>query len=489
MLKIYNTLSKKKEDFKPLEDKKVGLYSCGPTVYGYAHLGNFRAYVFVDILKRYLVYRKYEVNHIMNLTDIDDKTINRSQKEKISLTDLTKKYEDAFREDLKFLNIKEANKLPRATEHIGEMVKLIQKLLKKKIAYQAEDGSVYFSISKFENYGKIADLDNQELKENAGGRLQSDEYEKENARDFVLWKAYSKEDGDVFWEPNSLGKGRPGWHIECSAMSMKFLGESFDIHTGGVDLIFPHHTNEIAQSEAATGKQFVKYWLHNEHLLVNGKKMSKSAGNFYTLRDLQKKGYSGRALRYLLARMHYRQKLDFKEDLIKEAESVLEKFDNIAEMLGGKIGDSCLRRNDRVECHPERPAKDLVNKKINILIDQARKHFESAMDGDLDAHHALIGIFDFMKKVNSLSEKLSKKNAKDILDFLKEIDEVLGFIFSWEVAEKIIVDSEIQKMIEERNKAKENKDFAKADKIRDDLSRKGVEIMDTPQGIKIKIKK
>lgn len=462
MLKIYNTLSKKKEDFKPLEDKKAGLYSCGPTVYDYAHLGNFRAYVFVDIFKKYLKYRGYEVNHVMNLTDIDDKTIKRSQKEKISLKELTKKYEDAFREDLKYLNIEEADETPRATDCIDDIVELIEKLLEKGIAYKAEDGSVYFSIDKFEDYGKIANLEKQDLKENAEGRLQSDEYEKENARDFALWKAYTEEDGDVFWE-TSLGKGRPGWHIECSVMSMKYLGESFDIHTGGIDLVFPHHTNEIAQSEAATGKPFVKYWVHNEHLLVNGKKMSKSLGNFYTLRDLKEKGYTGRELRYLLARGHYRQKLDFKEGLIGEARSVLEKFDNFVERL-----DSCAGRGEDVK----------------EIISEAKNHFEFAMDDDLDVQHCLIHLFDFIKKINSLSGKLSTENTKEILDFLKKIDGVLEFIFPWESEKKKIEisESEIKNMIIARNEAKENRDFAKADEIRSVSASKGVELIDTPEG-------
>lgn len=467
MLKIYNSLSKKKETFKPIEDKKVGLYSCGPTIYDFAHLGNFRAYVFVDVLKKYLQYSGYEVNHVMNLTDVDDKTIKRSQKEKVSLLELTQKYEKAFLEDLEYLHIAKANEMPKATSCIDDIVQLVEKLLERGFAYRAEDSSVYFSISKVKHYGKLADLEKQDLRENAEGRMQSDEYEKENARDFVLWKAYTKEDGDVFWE-TSLGKGRPGWHIECSAMSMKYLGESFDIHTGGIDLMFPHHTNEIAQSEAATGKPFVKYWMHNEHLLVNGKKMSKSLGNFYTLRDLQKKGYFGRELRYLLARVSYRQKLDFNENLAQEAKNVLEKFDNFVEMLGSCEGKGC---------------------DIEEIVQQAREHFETAMNDDLDVHLALTGIFDFMKKINALSVALSSQNARDILNFLKQIDGALGFIF-WPIGKKeaSIGDEQIEKMIADRNEAKKNRDFAKADKIRDELAEKGVELIDTKEGTKYKIK-
>ncbi len=467
MLKIYNSLSKKKETFKPIEGKKVGLYSCGPTVYDYAHLGNFRAYVFVDILKKYLQYSGYVVNHVMNLTDVDDKTIKRSQAEKVSLAKLTQKYEKAFLEDLEYLHIAQATEMPKATNCIDDIVQLVEKLLEKGFAYRAEDGSVYFSISKVKHYGKLADLEKQELRENAQGRMQSDEYEKENARDFALWKAYTKEDGDVFWE-TSLGKGRPGWHIECSAMSMKYLGESFDIHTGGIDLMFPHHTNEIAQSEAATEKPFVKYWMHNEHLLVNGKKMSKSLGNFYTLRDLQEKGYSGRELRYLLARVDYRQKLDFKEDLAQEVRNILEKFDNFVEMLESCEGKGC---------------------DIEQIIQQAREHFETAMNDDFDVHHALTGIFDFMKRINALSAELSNQNARDILNFLKKIDGVLGFIF-WtaEKKELNVSGEQIEKMIEDRNEAKKNKDFTTADKIRDELAKKGIELIDTKDGTKYKVK-
>ncbi|MEM7819165.1 MAG: cysteine--tRNA ligase, partial [Candidatus Aenigmatarchaeota archaeon] len=291
VLKLFNTLTRKKEVFKPIKKNEVRMYTCGPTVYDFAHIGNFRTYVWQDILKRWLLFKGFKVKHVMNLTDIDDKTIKGAREQGISLREFTEKYIKAFFEDSKTLNLLPADVYPRATEHIREIVELIKILIEKGYAYKGEDGSIYYDISKFKDYGKLSKLKIKELK--AGARVKSDSYTKEEAYDFALWKAWDPEDGEVFFE-TEIGKGRPGWHIECSAMSMKYLGETFDIHTGGVDLIFPHHENEIAQSEAATGKKFVNYWLHAEHLIVEGRKMSKSLGNFYTLRDLLAKGYDPR---------------------------------------------------------------------------------------------------------------------------------------------------------------------------------------------------
>ena len=318
MLKLFNTLTRKIKVFKPIKKNKVGMYSCGPTVYNFAHIGNLRAYVFADILKRYLKYGGFKVKHVMNITDIDDKTIRDSQKKGQTLREFTEFYTKAFIEDINSLNIEMPDILPKATKHIPEMASLIKKMLKNGSAYKSK-GSIYFNISKFKKYGELAQLEKRNLKQNASKRLNiSDEYEKEEVNDFVLWKAWQKKDRDIFWE-TEIGKGRPGWHIECSAMSMKYLGESFDIHTGGADLVFPHHTNEIAQSEAATGKKFVNYWTHNEHLLVKGKKMSKSLGNFYTLRDIQEKGYNPLLLRLILLKTHYRKILDFSFDDFEKA--------------------------------------------------------------------------------------------------------------------------------------------------------------------------
>jgi len=326
-LKLYNTLSRKKEVFKPVKKGKVGMYVCGPTVYNYVHIGNLRAYIFGDILRRHLKSLGLKVNHVMNITDVDDKTIRDSQKQGKSLKELANFYEKAFLEDLKDMNIEKPEVIPHATDHVKEMVALIKNLLAKGIAYKTEDG-IYFSIDKFKGYGKLSKIKLKELKEGASERITKDEYDKENAQDFALWKFYDKKDGDVFWE-TEIGKGRPGWHIECSAMSSKYLGDSFDIHTGGVDLIFPHHENEIAQSEAANGKDFVKYWMHNEWVLVDGKKMSKSLGNFYKLKDIIEKGYSALDLRYFYLTKLYRQKLNFTWSNLDAAKTSLQRLKNI----------------------------------------------------------------------------------------------------------------------------------------------------------------
>lgn len=315
-MKFYNSLSRSLEDFQPQDVGCVGLYTCGPTVYNFAHIGNFRAYVFEDILRRSLEFEGYTVRQVMNLTDVDDKTIRGALAEKVALRDYTKRYKEAFFTDLKTLGIEPAEVYPAATDHIPEMIALITKLFEKGVAYQSEDGSVYFSVSKFANYGRLARLDRDGMR--SGVRISNDEYEKDAVGDFAVWKAWDEKDGDVWWE-SPWGRGRPGWHIECSAMSMKYLGETFDLHTGGIDNLFPHHENEIAQAEAATGRPFVRTWLHCAHLRVNGEKMSKSAGNFFTLRDLMEKGYTGREVRYVLLGAHYRQPLNFTFDALAGA--------------------------------------------------------------------------------------------------------------------------------------------------------------------------
>ena len=454
-LKFYNTFTKKKEIFKSVDKGFVGMYTCGPTVYDYAHIGNFRAYVFEDLLRRYLKYKGFKVKQVMNLTDVDDKTIKGSRGEGISLASFTEKYKEAFFEDIKTLGIESAEFYPEATAHIKEMVALIKVLLKKKIAYKSEDGSIYYDISKFKNYGKLAGINIKDLK--VGARISQDEYEKEQANDFALWKAWDKEDGDIFWE-TELGRGRPGWHIECSAMSMKYLGRHFDIHTGGVDNIFPHHENEIAQSEAATGKKFVNYWLHCKHLVVEGRKMSKSLGNFYTLRDLLEKGYSGRQIRYLLLGTHYRQELNFTFKGLDAAKNTLQRLDDF--ML--RIGEMKNKGNE----------KD--NKKIKNLIKKTRENFEKNMDDDLEMSKALASIFNFINKLYKL--KLSKNDAKKIEKLMYEFDKVLGVIKK----EKEILSAE------KREKARKEKNYVLADKIREQLKEKGILLEDTPQGVRWK---
>ncbi len=460
--KIFNTMSRKKEVFKPLKKGEVTMYICGPTVYDYPHIGNYRAYVFGDLLNRYLKYIDYKVRFVMNLTDVDDKTIKNSCKEGVSLKEYTEKYIKAFFEDLDTLNIVRADVYPKATEHIKEMVALVKKLLDKGLAYKSEDGCIYYPISKFKDYGKLAHLDPEQLKEGVSGKVLSDEYDKENVHDFALWKAWTPEDDAVFWE-TEIGKGRPGWHIECSAMSMKYLGETFDIHGGGVDLIFPHHQNEIAQAEGATGKLFVKYWVHNEWLLVEGKKMSKSLGNFYTLRDILDKGYHPMAIRYLLMSTHYRQQLNFTFKCLEAARNALQRIWDFMKKLdevNGK-GDAKL---------------------VDKLINKARKDFDAALNDDLEISRALAAVFEFIKEVNIALGNLNKKDAVKIKEFMADLDKVLGFI----VVKEEKISEDIQKLVDEREAARKAKDFKRADEIRDRLKEQGIVLEDIPQGVRWK---
>jgi cysteinyl-tRNA synthetase len=461
-LELYNTLTRKKETFKPIVSGKVGLYTCGPTVYDFAHIGNFRAYVFSDLLRRYLEYKGYEVKQVMNITDIDDKTIKGSQEKGIPLTQYTMKFKKAFFEDMETLNIKKAHLYPEATSHVKEMIEFVKKLLDKGNAYQM-NGSVYFKISSFPEYGKLSrmKLDKLETTE----RVLADEYEKEQIADFALWKGWEEVDGDVFWMTD-FGKGRPGWHLECSVMSMKYLGNTVDIHTGGVDLIFPHHENEIAQSESVTGKKFVNYWLHNEFLMVEGKRMAKSLGNYYTLRDLLAKGYNPKAIRYLLLSTHYRQQLNFTFEGLKSAEGALSRlFDFIHNLKNIKNGKN--------------------NPKIKKLIRETKKEFEEALDDDLNMSQALSKIFDLVKEVNMLMEEnqISESDAKGLISLLVEFDNVLG------VLERVeSIDEEVQNLISQREEARRDKNWELADKIRKDLESEGIILEDTPDGTKWKRK-
>lgn len=461
-LELYNTLTRKKETFKPIVSGKVGLYTCGPTVYDFAHIGNFRAYVFGDLLRRYLEYKGYEVKQVMNITDIDDKTIKGSQEKGIPLTQYTMKYKKAFFEDMETLNIKKAHLYPEATSHVKEMIEFVKKLLDKGNAYQM-NGSVYFKISSFPEYGKLSKMKLDELKTTE--RVLADEYEKEQIADFALWKGWEEIDGDVFWITD-FGKGRPGWHLECSVMSMKYLGNTVDIHTGGVDLIFPHHENEIAQSESFTGKRFVNYWLHNEFLMVEGKRMAKSSGNYYTLRDLLAKGYNPKAIRYLLLSTHYRQQLNFTFEGLKSAEGALSRlFDFIHNLKNIKNGKN--------------------NPKIKRLIQKTKKEFEEALDDDLNISQALSKIFDLVKEVNMLIEEnqISESDAKNLTSLLQEFDNILGVLERGES-----IDEEVQNLISQREEARRDKNWELADKIRKDLESEGVILEDTPDGTKWKRK-
>jgi len=458
-LNLYNTLTRKKDTFKPIKEGQVRLYSCGPTVYDFAHIGNFRAYICSDILKRYLEYEGFRVKHVMNITDVDDKTIRDSQKEGIPLKKFTERYTTSFFDDIKMLNIEPADIFPKATEHIDEMVTLIKNLIKKSIAYKSADGSYYYDISKFKDYGKLAHTKIKSLK--SGARISQDEYEKEQAQDFALWKAWDEKDGDVFWE-TELGKGRPGWHIECSAMSIKYLGNHFDIHTGGVDLIFPHHSNEIAQSQESSGEKFVNYWFHNEYILVDGKKMSKSLGNFYTLRDLLAKGYKPMAIRYLLLSTHYRQQLNFTLEGINAASNSLERLNNFIFNL-----NSITSTGD--------------NEKVGLLVEQAKLKFEKKMDDDLNISEALAVIFNLTNEINKLI--ISRSDAKKVIDMMRQFDKVIGVL---EFKKQETPPAEIQNLVDLREQARKDKNYSLADKIRGELKEKGYLIEDTKGGVSVK---
>jgi len=462
MIKFFNTLSGEIESFLPLAPGEVKLYTCGPTVYDYSHIGNFRAYIFEDLLKRFLIFKGFKVIHVMNITDVDDKTIKGANTLGIGLQEYTKKYIEAFFEDIRCMNIAPADHYPRATEHIMEMVEMIKILLKKGYAYR-KDGSIYFSIAKFPAYGKLSKIDLKELK--PGLRIDSDEYEKESAHDFALWK--DKKEGEPFWE-TEIGPGRPGWHIECSVMSSKYLGQAFDIHCGGVDNIFPHHENEIAQSEAYSGKKFVNYWLHCHHLVVEGEKMSKSKGNFYTLRDLLEKNVDPLSLRFLLLSTHYRKVLNFTFETLNQAHSSLERIKDFL-----------------YELH-NRSFKEGESKDILALIEETKQKFIDGLSDDLNISLALTALFELIRKANIFiaQEKMRKKDAENLISFIHSLDKVLAIL---PPQKEITLPTEILKKIEEREKARQEKKYALADRIRQELLLEGIVLEDTKEGVRWKI--
>jgi cysteinyl-tRNA synthetase len=460
-LRLFNTYSRGLEEFVPRDPPNVSMYTCGPTVYSNAHIGNFRAYIFEDLLQRHLERRGFKVHRVMNITDVDDKTIRGAREAKISLNDFTEPFKRGFFEDLETLQIKRANEYPGATEprYLARMIEMISELIKRDLAYQADDKSVYFRINKFPNYGKLAHLNLEELRPT--GRVRSDDYEKENIGDFALWKAWDEADGDVGWD-SPWGRGRPGWHIECSAMATALLGDQVDIHCGGVDNIFPHHEAEIAQSEGVTGKKFVRYWMHCAHLLVDNQKMSKSLGNFYTLRDVIAKGYSGREVRYALLRVHYRVPLNFTFEGMEESRQALTRIDEWLERL---------RETSRTSS-PEAQGTPVPN-----------DNFQQVLDDDLNISGALGVLFESVRETNRAMDanQLGPAAAKAWLQWWDEVNRVLAL----DAAETVALPQEIEALAEARRLARLAKNWQESDELRRELNTRNWEVRDTKDGQKI----
>ncbi len=463
-MKLYNSETRAKETIVPADGKTIRLYTCGPTIYDFAHIGNFRTYVFEDLLRRTLKWFGFRVEQVMNLTDIDDKTIRGAVAKGILLKQYTEPYRVAFFEDLDALHIERAEHYPAATEYIPEMIRIIERLMKNGTAYKSPNGSVYFSIRKFPKYGRLSHLKLGELQVNASGENQADEYDKDNLADFVLWKAYDPErDGNTFWE-SPFGPGRPGWHIECSAMAMALLGETIDIHCGGVDNCFPHHENEIAQSEAYSGKVFVRHWMHAEHLLVDHKKMAKSAGNFYTLRNLLDKGFSGDEVRYLLLSNHYRSQMNFTFAGLEGARSALQRVRDFVLRLRGISGES------RDGC--------------GEVLERAEKQFREALSDDLNISVALAGLFELIREVNVLADggKVSAQGAERVLQCLSSWNQVLGVL----PLSKEEAPAHLRALLAQREEARRAKNWPLSDSLRDQIIAAGYLIEDTPQGARLK---
>lgn len=460
-LQFFNTMERKVVPFQPIDSGLVRMYTCGPTVYNFAHIGNFRAYMFEDILRRTLEYFGYPVKQVMNLTDVDDKTIRDSRASGLPLREFTARYKQAFFEDLKTLNIEPAEVYPAATDHIPQMIRLISVLMEKGFAYQAEDKSIYFSIDKFPDYGKLAKIDRENQR--SGVRIRNDEYAKDSVADFALWKAWDENDGDVAWD-SPWGKGRPGWHIECSAMSSEYLGDHFDIHTGGIDNMFPHHEDEIAQSEAASGRKWVNYWLHCAHLMVNGEKMSKSLGNFFTLRDLQQKGWKGREIRWVLIGAHYRKKLNFTFEALEQARETLGRFDEFFQRMRGvsKAGDGT---------------------EISQAVAEAEKAFAAAMGDDLNISEALAAMFDLQRAANRLADvgELTSGGSAEVLAAFRKFDRIIGCL-EVDAVRTEEFPAEVTALAEARIEARKAKNFAESDRLRDEIAKLGFAVEDIPGG-------
>jgi cysteinyl-tRNA synthetase len=469
-IRVHNTMSGKVEVFVPQKAGEVKMYTCGPTVYDYAHIGNFRTFVFQDVLRRFLKLRGFKMNHVMNLTDVDDRIIANAAAAGVTLREYTEKYIQAFFADCRTLSVESPEHWIRATDNIADMVALIQRLQKNTYTYESE-GSIYYRIAKFKDYGKLSKIDLAGMQVNA--RVDNDRYEKESARDFALWKA--PKPGEHFWEA-PIGAGRPGWHIECSAMAMKYLGETLDIHTGGIDLSFPHHENEIAQSEAATGKQFVRYWMHAEHLLVEGEKMSKSLGNFFTLRDLFAKGYKPSALRFALCSVPYRRQLNFTFDGLQQATSSVERLRNFAARL----------KNEKFAA-----GKKSV---MAARIAQAADDFDAGLSDDLNTAQALAAMYDFVREANIAMDKgeFVQSDVAPAQEFVANFDKVFAIVedndaeklkaLGYDAGEDEPGNAEIEKLVAERQAARQKRDFAASDRIRKELLDRGIILEDTKDG-------
>jgi len=479
-----NTLTGKKERFEPLRKGaggaagEVRMYTCGPTVYDYAHIGNYRTFVFQDVLRRFLRARGYTMLHVMNLTDVDDRIIQNAAAAGVSIREYTAKYSKAFLEDIEALSIETPEHVVNATDHIEEMVALTERLGERSFTYKS-DGSIYYRIAKFPDYGKLSKIDLSGIQDGASERIESDRYEKESARDFALWKA--PKPGEHFWETR-IGPGRPGWHIECSAMAMKYLGETLDIHTGGIDLAFPHHENEIAQSEAATGKPFVRYWLHAEHLIIEGEKMSKSLGNIRTLRDLFGQGHKPSTLRFLLASVPYRRQFNFTSDGLQQAASSVERLRNFATRL-----------------RAEKLAPG-TNETMAARVRGADEAFDAGMEDDLNTAQALAAVFDLVRDVNTAADRgeFKENDAPAVLAFLEKFDRIFAVLEDTDAAKLAslgvaaasgqISDAEVERLIAERQAARKRRDFAASDRIRQELAGRGIILEDTKDGVRWKRK-
>lgn len=452
-VKLYNTLTRKKEKLVPIAPGKIGLYTCGPTVYSRAHIGNFRTFLFEDILKRTLESVGYEVYHIMNITDVDDKTIKKANDEGISLKKVTKKYSSEFMEDVAMLKMSPADEYPKATDYINEMIEMIQQLIDNEIAYLSDDGSVFFSIEKYGDYGKLINLDLSGQKHTE--RVETDEYSKDNPQDFALWKSWKEEDGNIYWD-SPWGKGRPGWHMECSVMSTKLLGNHFDIHCGGVDNIFPHHENEIAQTCGALGSQFVNFWMHSEHLVLEDSKMSKSVGNMQNVSELINEGHSPESLRFALTSSHYRSKLSFSNAKLEESKKSVRRINEIYIALS-KLADD----------HSELPNEHDL--------------FMNALCNDLNTPKALGELFNYIRELNRKldSNSLNSYEAGQGLNFISAADQIFSFIQTDESLPK-----DIENLVSKRESARKDKNWSLSDEIRDELKSRGWIVEDTPDGSK-----